>query len=341
MAETLSDLTRAADQFRADVASLRTQVGRVIVGQQPIVDGVLTSLFCSGHVLLEGVPGVGKTLLIRTLSRALQLSFSRIQFTPDLMPADIVGTTVIAESAQEDQRGERARRFIFQRGPVFAQILLADEINRATPKTQSALLEAMAERSVTVGGTTHALEQPFFVLATQNPLEQEGTYPLPEAQLDRFFFKLLVGTPTRQELAQVLNRTTTMHTAEVEPVLDAQRLLTHQSLIRRVAIADHVQDYAVRLVLGTHPKEAFASSMVTRYVKFGASPRAAQAIVLAAKCRALMDGRSAASIADIQSIAAPALRHRIILNFEAQAQGVTPDAVVENLAGTLPQLQEA
>ena len=339
MAETPSDLARAAEQFRADVAALRAQVGRVIVGQQGIVDGVLTALFCSGHVLLEGVPGVGKTLLIRTLSRALRLSFSRIQFTPDLMPADIVGTTVIAESTQEGGGGG-GRRFIFQRGPVFAQILLADEINRATPKTQSALLEAMAERSVTVGGVSHPLEQPFFVLATQNPLEQEGTYPLPEAQLDRFFFKLLVGTPTREELAQVLSRTTTTHTSEVEPVLDAQRLLTHQNLVRQVAIADHVQDYAVRLVLGTHPGGSFASSMVTRFVKFGASPRAAQAIVMAAKCRALMDGRSAASIADIQSIAASALRHRLILNFEAQAQGVTGDAVVENLAATLPQLQE-
>jgi len=286
------------------------------------------------------VPGVGKTLLIRTLARALNLSFSRIQFTPDLMPADIVGTTVIAEAA-DGTAGGNVRRFVFQRGPVFAQILLADEINRATPKTQSALLEAMAERSVTVGGTTHPLEQPFFVLATQNPLEQEGTYPLPEAQLDRFFFKLVVGTPAREELALVLNRTTTTHVSEVEPVLDASRLLAHQLLVRQVAIADHVLDYAVRLVLATHPREAFASSMVTRFVKFGASPRAAQAIVLAAKCLALMDGRSAASITDIQSIAVPALRHRLILNFEAQAQGVTADAVIENLTATLPQLQEA
>jgi len=336
MPETPTDLTGAAEQFRSDVAALRAQVGRVIVGQQGIVDGVLTALFCSGHTLLEGVPGVGKTLLIRTLARALHLSFSRIQFTPDLMPADIVGTTMIAES-----EGGRSRQFVFQRGPVFAQVLLADEINRATPKTQSALLEAMAERSVTVGGVTHPLEQPFFVLATQNPLEQEGTYPLPEAQLDRFFFKLIVGTPTREELASVLNRTTTTHTTDVESVLDAPRLLAHQHLIRQVAIADHVQDYAVRLVLGTHPQGQFASSMVSRFVKFGASPRAAQAIVMAAKCRALMDARSTASIADIQSIATPALRHRLILNFEAQAQGVTADAVIENLYATLPQLQEA
>ena len=331
-----AELNTAVEQFRSDVAALRAQVSRVIVGQQSIVDGVLTALFCSGHTLLEGVPGVGKTLLIRTLARALRLSFSRIQFTPDLMPADIVGTTMIAES-----EGGRSRQFVFQRGPVLAQILLADEINRATPKTQSALLEAMAERSVTVGGVTHPLEQPFFVLATQNPLEQEGTYPLPEAQLDRFFFKLVVGTPSREELASVLNRTTTTHAAEVESVLDAPRLLAHQQLIRQVAIADHVQDYAVRLVLGTHPGQQFASSMVTRFVKFGASPRAAQAIVMAAKCRALMDGRAAASIADIQSIAAPALRHRLILNFEAQAQGVTADGVIENLSATMPQLMES
>ncbi|MFT3684933.1 MAG: AAA family ATPase [Phycisphaerales bacterium] len=334
-----ADLAGAAERFRADVSALREQVAKVIVGQQGIVDGVLIALFCSGHVLLEGVPGVGKTLLIRTLSSALNLSFSRIQFTPDLMPADIVGTTVIVEG--ETGAGSRERRFVFQRGPVFAQVLLADEINRATPKTQSALLEAMAERSVTVGGATHALERPFFVLATQNPLEQEGTYPLPEAQLDRFFFKLLVGAPSRQELASVLSRTTTTHTATVQPVLDGARLLAHQQLVREVAIADHVQDYAVRLVLGTHAQAQFASSMVSRFVKFGASPRAAQAIVLAAKCKALMDGRAAASIADIQGVAAAALRHRLILNFEAQAQGVTTDAVIENLTSTLPQLQEA
>lgn len=335
----MAELKARAERFRADYAAVREMVRRAVVGQSEAVEGVLTALFCGGHVLLEGVPGIGKTLLIRTLSRALTLKFARIQFTPDLMPADISGTTVVVEQDRPD--GTRARQFVFQPGPVFAQMVLADEINRATPKTQSALLEVMQERSVTVGGVTHRLERPFFVMATQNPLEQEGTYPLPEAQLDRFFFKILVGYAGREEMAQIIERTTTQHEPEIAPVLDAGRIIEHQALVRDVAIAPHVQDYAVRVVLSTHPKGElgggeFATPMVLRFVRVGASPRAAQALVLAGKCRALLDGRPAVSVADIQSVAAAALRHRLILNFEAQAEGVTADAIVRNIIDTLP-----
>jgi MoxR-like ATPase len=329
-----------------------------------VIDGVLTSLFCGGHTLLEGVPGLGKTLLIRTLARSLDLAFARIQFTPDLMPADITGTTIVVES--DGHAGARTREFRFQPGPVFAQIVLADEINRATPKTQSAMLEAMQERAVTAGGQTRPLPRPFFVLSTQNPIEQEGTYPLPEAQLDRFFFKLLVGPSGRAELAQILDRTTAGTHAEPERVLGAERILEMQRFVERVAIAPHVIDYAVRLVLATHPKLSsrgldsavalptgggfgtpgdtsglFATPMVNRCVRFGASPRAAQALALGAKCRALLDARAAASITDVQSVALPALRHRLILNFEAQAEGVTTDDVIANVLSVLPVKAES
>ena len=334
------DAKQAADRFRADFLAVKEQVGRAVVGQDSIVEGVLTCLFVGGHVLLEGVPGVGKTLLIRTLSKALSLTFSRVQFTPDLMPADITGTTVVAEF--DDEQGRRQREFRFQRGPLFAQIVLADEINRATPKTQSALLEAMAERSVTVGSTTHGLPMPFLVMATQNPVEQEGTYPLPEAQLDRFFYKVLVGSPSRQELSAILDRTTAGVDSETTAVLNAERIVEHQKLVRQVAIAPTVQDYAVRMVLATHAAststvgENFATPMVNKYVRLGASPRAAQTIVLAAKCRALIDGRPTVSIEDVRAVALPSLRHRLMLNFEAAAEGVTTDAVVRNIADTLP-----
>jgi MoxR-like ATPase len=340
-------IEQAADRFRADHRRVREEIGRAVVGQSTIVEGVLTSLFCAGHVLLEGVPGIGKTLLVRTLGQALSLNFSRVQFTPDLMPADITGTSVVMESAADgarDASGQvlRERRLVFQRGPIFAQIVLADEINRATPKTQSALLEAMQERSVTAGGTTYALPEPFLVLATQNPIEQEGTYPLPEAQLDRFFFKLMVGAPSRAELGEILERTTTGASASVRGVLDQPALLAHQRLVRIMGMAPHVRDYAVRLVLATHPSatapagERLATPMVEKYVRLGASPRAAQTLALAAKCRALVEGRVSASIDDVRWAALPALRHRMIMNFESHAEGVGPDAVISNLLATLP-----
>ncbi len=342
--KTPDEAAQAAERFRADFAAVREQVGRAVVGHADVVEGVLIALFAGGHVLLEGVPGIGKTLLVRTLARALDLSFSRIQFTPDLMPADVTGTTVVVES--EAEGGSRTRDFVFRPGPVFAQILLADEINRATPKTQSALLEAMQERSVTVAGTTHPLPEPFFVLATQNPIEQEGTYPLPEAQLDRFFFKLLVGSSTRADLVEILDRTATGRTTEVQRVLEAGTITAHQRLVRRVAIAPHVRDYAVRLVLATHPhseafqaeqaRERFATPMVEKYVRLGASPRAAQALELGGKVAALLDSRAAVSVDDVRRVAPASLRHRIILNFEAEAEGISSDAIVRNVLDTLP-----
>jgi len=335
------ELLAAAKRFRDDFAAVQAQIGRVVVGQRDIVDQVLICLFVGGHVLLEGVPGIGKTLLVRTLARAVSLSFGRVQFTPDLMPADITGTTIVAERELDDGRKERA--FTFQRGPIFAQIVLADEINRATPKTQSALLEAMQERSVTVGGTSHMLPDPFMVLATQNPIEQEGTYPLPEAQLDRFFFKLISRAPNRAEMSEILNRTTGSDSSEVSPAISAEALRGHQRLARLVAVAPSIQDYAVRMVLATHPTPAdttgpsFATPQVDKFVRLGASPRAAQTLILAGKCRALLDGRAAVATDDIKSVALAALRHRLILNFEAHAQGVTADSIVTSLIQTLPR----
>ena len=310
MSDTLTPeaAAQAADAFRRDYAAVKEQVARVVVGQTDTVDSVLTCLFCSGHVLLEGVPGLGKTLLVRTLSQALSLDFGRVQFTPDLMPADVTGTTIVVDS-------DGGKEFRFQRGPVFNQILLADEINRATPKTQSALLEAMQERSVTADGTTHTLPAPFLVMATQNPIEQEGTYPLPEAQLDRFMFKLSVGYANRSELSEILSRTTGAGDQDVTPVLDADAILAHQALVRRVAIADPIRDFAVRLTLATHPGGEYAIPNVTRFVRIGASPRGAQAMVLAAKCRALIDNRYAVSTDDLKAVAPHALLHRMIVNF--------------------------
>ncbi len=334
------EVLAAADQFRADFSAVRDEVAKAVVGQRDAVDQALTCLFVGGHALLEGVPGIGKTLLVRTIAQAVDLGFGRIQFTPDLMPADITGTTVIDET--EDDHGRMKRSFRFQQGPIFNQIVLADEINRATPKTQSALLEAMQEHSVTVGGTTHRLPEPFFVLATQNPVEQEGTYPLPEAQMDRFFFKLQVGYSSRAELSEIVERTTSAHVAEVKAALNAEQLIAHQQLVRRVAVAQSVQDYAIRCVLATHPKGElssgeFATPMVNQSVSLGASPRAAQALMLAGKCRALLDGRAAVAIDDIRWAALPALRHRIMLNFEADAEGISTDTIVTNLLETLPR----
>jgi MoxR-like ATPase len=329
---TSSDQAKqSVDGFGQSVAAVREQVGRVIVGHREVVDGVLTCMLAGSHALLEGVPGLGKTMLVRTVARVMKLQFARIQFTPDLMPADIIGTTVIDETRQ----GGAA--FEFRKGPLFANIVLADEINRATPKTQSALLEAMQEHRVTVGRTTHTLEQPYFVLATQNPLEMEGTYPLPEAQLDRFFFKLHVPFPSREDLHGILERTTTNHEPEVDTVIDGPRVKELQQFVKTVPVARHVQDYAVRLILATHPDQPGASVDVKRFVRTGASPRGAQALVLAAKIGALFAGRYSAAIDDIKRAALPALRHRLLLNFEGEAEGVTTDRVIETLLKQLPE----
>ncbi len=317
--------------FGQAYAAVRAEIGKVIVGQEAIVDGTLIALFAGGHVLLEGVPGLGKTLLIRTLSEALDLSFSRIQFTPDLMPADILGTNIVMEAP-----GGR-RQFEFQRGPIFAHLVLADEINRATPKTQSALLEAMQEHQVTAGGELRRLNEPFFVMATQNPIDQEGTYPLPEAQLDRFFFKILVGYPTASELTEVLSRTTTGARAQVDKVLQGEGLIDLMALVREVPVASHVKDYAVRLVLATHPKTETAAPIATQYLRFGSSPRGGQTLILAGKVRALIEGRFNVSFEDIQAVAPMALRHRLILNFEAEAEGITTDHIIAQILKDVPR----
>jgi MoxR-like ATPase len=324
-------MAERAAQFRAAYARVRAEVGKVIVGHPEVVDGVLTCLFVGGHTLLEGVPGLGKTLLVRTLSQALDLKFNRVQFTPDLMPSDIIGTNIISESPD----GKRV--FSFQPGPIFAQIVLADEINRATPKTQSALLEAMQEHSVTIGGTIHRLEEPFYVLATQNPIEQEGTYPLPEAQLDRFFFKLIVTYSGREEMATILDRTTRNEWPQAEKVMTGEEIRTWQGLVREVLVAPPVQDYAIRLVLATHPQGEFATADTNRFFRFGASPRGAQAVVLAAKVRALLQGRFNVSFEDVRSVYLPALRHRVLMNFEAQAENIPSDQV---LAAILNEVKE-
>jgi MoxR-like ATPase len=327
-AETIS-LDTAAKTFCDDFARLRNEIENAVVGHEEIVEGVLVCLFAGGHALLEGVPGLGKTLLIRTLSDALHLDFSRIQFTPDLMPADITGTTVVVES-------ENGRNFEFRKGPLFAQMVLADEINRATPKTQSALLEAMQEKTVTVGGETHELTKPFFVMATQNPIEQEGTYPLPEAQLDRFFYKLHVGYSGRTELMEIVNRTTSGTSPTVNRVLDTEKIIAYQQIVRNVNISEEVQDYAVRIVLATHPEEQLSTPKVKSFLRFGASPRAAQTLVLAGKVHALLGARTDVSIDDIRKAALPTLRHRCILNFEAEAEAITCDDILLNLIETLP-----
>jgi MoxR-like ATPase len=319
------------DEFRHRMDALRAEIAKAIVGNREVVDGVLTCMLAGGHALLEGVPGLGKTMLVRTLSETMNLSFSRVQFTPDLMPADILGTTVIDET----QHGAKA--FEFRKGPVFANIVLADEINRATPKTQSALLEAMQEHRVSVGRQTYTLEEPFVVLATQNPLEMEGTYPLPEAQLDRFFFKLHVPFPSRDELHSILDLTTGGAHEEPHRVIDRDTILGMQKLVREVPIARHVQDYAIRVLQATHPDGPDAPDLARRFVRFGASPRGAQSVLLAAKIRALFEGRFAASIDDVRVSALPALRHRVLLNFEGEADGIKTDQVIEAILKSLPE----
>jgi MoxR-like ATPase len=315
--------------------ALRAEMQKVIVGHDDVVNQVLLGLFAGGHVLLEGVPGLGKTLLIKTLSECLDLTFSRIQFTPDLMPGDIIGTNIIVEDA------EGRKHFQFQRGPVFGHILLADEVNRATPKTQSALLEGMQEGNVTVSGAAHPLPSPFFVLATQNPIEMEGTYPLPEAQLDRFIFKLRVRYPALEELTEIIDRTTRPREVEVRRVMTGPQVLAFRELVREVPLASHVRDLASLIVLASHPQWERAPEAARRFVRYGASPRGAQALVLGAKVRALAAGRYNVSVEDLRALAAPALRHRIILNFEGEAEGVDADTLIGQLVEAAEALSTA
>ncbi|MFN0090522.1 MAG: AAA family ATPase [Acidimicrobiales bacterium] len=318
-------------RFRAVAGAIEAEIGKVIVGQRELVRTVLVCLFCEGHALLEGVPGLGKTQLLKTLSQAVHLEFSRVQFTPDLMPADIVGTQVLEEDPASGRRG-----FHYRPGPVFANLVLADEVNRATPKTQSALLEAMQERTVTVAGETRLLPRPFFVMATQNPLEMEGTYPLPEAQLDRFLLKALVPFPPAEDLLAVVARTTAAPPPAVTPVADAAVLASMIELTRSTPVAEHLLRHAVQLVLATHPEQPAAPAEVKRYVRVGASPRAAQALVLAAKASALLDGRPNVAAVDVRAMAAPALRHRLVLGYEAAADGVSADQLVEAVLRAVP-----
>ncbi|MER3472724.1 MAG: AAA family ATPase [Armatimonadota bacterium] len=328
------ELQEQIQRFRDIMQALRQQIGRVIVGHEEVVEGTLWCALAGGHALLEGVPGLGKTLLVHTMGQVLSLRFSRIQFTPDLMPADITGTNLLAE----DESGRR--RFQFQPGPVFANIILADEINRATPKTQSAMLEAMQEHAVTVAGVRYELPEPFFVLATQNPIEMEGTYPLPEAQLDRFMLKLLVHSPSVEQLNAIIDRTTGAEVPQPEPVADAEMVLWMQRLARQVPLAEPVRDFASQMVHFTHPDVDSAPEMVKRYVRFGSSPRGAQALVQTAKVRALSEGRYNVAFEDIEAVAYPALRHRILLNFEAEAQGITPEQVIDAVREHVRQRSE-
>jgi MoxR-like ATPase len=334
----VSNIDRAAEpesdvrRLRETVLALEREVSRVIVGQEIVVRGVTIALLAGGHVLLEGLPGLGKTLLVRTIARALRLQYSRVQFTPDLMPADILGTNVLLEV----QHGG-GRAFQFQAGPIFANLVLADEINRATPRTQSALLEAMQEQAVSIGTSSHALPQPFFVLATQNPIELEGTYPLPEAELDRFFFKLQVGFPSRAELTKIVDRTTGPRGEAPTAVTDGPSVLELQEIAREIPVASHVADYAVRLVLASHPDLPEAAETARRNVRFGASPRAAQAMILAGKIHAVLGGRVNVAYDDIRRVALPALRHRLILNYEAEAKGISADRVVAELLAAVPE----
>ncbi|MGL4512093.1 MAG: AAA family ATPase [Lacipirellulaceae bacterium] len=324
-------IEQRAARFAERYKAVRDEIGKVVVGHSEIVDGVLTCLFCGGHALLEGVPGLGKTLLVKTLAEVLDLDFNRVQFTPDLMPSDILGTNLIVE----DPDGRR--RFEFQRGPLFTQVCLADEVNRATPKTQSAMLEVMQEKRISVGGVTYPMKPPFFVMATQNPIEQEGTYPLPEAQLDRFFFKLVVGYSSRADLNTVLERTTRGVSPTAGKVMAGDEILEHQQLIREVVLAPHVQDYVARLVLATHPGGDFATPAANQHLRWGASPRGAQTIALAAKVRALLAGRYNVSFDDCRRVYLPALRHRVILGFEAQAEAIDPDKVLTEIAKAVPE----
>jgi MoxR-like ATPase len=321
-------LVQQAESLAEKMQEVRDEISKAIVGQTEVVDGVLIALLAGGHVLLEGAPGLGKTLLVRTLAQTVALKYSRIQFTPDLMPADVIGTAVVQEN------GDGRKSLGFQPGPIFANLLLADEINRATPKTQSALLEAMQEKQVTVAHTSHQLEEPFFVMATQNPLEMEGTYPLPEAQLDRFLFKLRVPFPGRADLHDILDRTTQGTATPVLSVVNGSQIMEMRQVVRTVPVAPHVQEYVVKLVLATHP-EGRENALANKYIRYGSSPRGAQTLILGGKVRALLDGRFNVSLEDIRALLLPALRHRIIVNFEAQADGRTTDDLLDEIAGKI------
>ena len=321
---------RQVELFRHNFRIVRDEVSRIIVGNQDNIVGIMSCLLARGHVLLEGIPGIGKTKLVQTLADVLHLKFSRIQFTPDLMPGDIVGTTVVRET-------EAGRKLLeFQPGPIFANLVLADEINRATPKTQSALLEAMQENSVSAGGQTHPLQQPFFVLATMNPLEMEGTFPLPEAQMDRFFFKLRLGFPSAQELNDILDRTTTVHEPQVERVLGQGQILEMRETARSIPVAGPIQEYAIRLTLATHPESDQATDLTKRFVRFGSSPRGTQALILGAKVNALVNNRLYVAAEDVRAVAINALRHRLLLNFDAEAERVDTDFILEDILQKVP-----
>lgn len=324
-------MSLSLQDFADVISKIRAEIGKVIVGYTETIDFTIIALLSGGHVLLEGVPGIGKTLLVKTLSEILDLKFSRIQFTPDLMPADITGTNIILE----DESGRKF--FKFQEGPIFANIILADEINRATPKTQSALLEAMQEGSVTSGGVVYQLPKPFFVMATQNPIEMEGTYPLPEAQLDRFFFKLVLTPPSENELLEIIDRTTNVKMPKVEKIADGRVIEELKQMVRSVPISKKVKEYAVKIVSATHPESKYATEKVKKYVKYGASPRGAQALVLGAKALALFENRSNVSFKDIRNVALPALRHRILLSFEGEAEGISTDEIIMNIIEEVPE----
>ena len=330
-AKEAKSASKQATQFRAAYDKIKDEISKMMVGQEDVIDGVLTALLAGGHVLLEGVPGLGKTILVRSLGEALDLNFSRIQFTPDMMPADIQGTSVLVEKSGGGQQVE------FREGPLVANVVLADEINRATPKTQSALLEAMQEKQLTVGNRTIKLEEPYCVMATQNPVEQEGTYPLPEAQLDRFLFKLVVGYPEESEYHDILDRTTSSDEVSIEHVSSGKEINKLREVVRSVPVPEHVQSYAVRLVMGTQPNSEYAPSLVNDYVSLGSSPRGAQSLLLAGKVRALVDGRFAVSCDDVKGIALSALRHRVMVNFHGISEGVTPDHVIEAVLAAVKQ----
>jgi MoxR-like ATPase len=328
---SLEALQSEAEDFRKTFKLVQDEIGKMIVGQERVVEAALTAIFCGGNVLLEGVPGLGKTELIKAMSQVLDLEFRRIQFTPDLMPADIIGTNIM----QSDEHGRY--RFEFRRGPIFTQLLLADEINRATPKTQSALLETMQEGTVTTAGTIHVLDQPFFVMATQNPLEQEGTYPLPEAQLDRFLFKVDVPFVTREELNEIVNRTILRQRVELTKLLDGPRIMHLRTVLQKVVVAEPIRDFACRLVLATHPESEFSPDGVKKFIRWGASPRAAQALIRAARVRALSQARAHVSYDDIRYFADEVLKHRTLLNYDGHAENIAVGVLIEECVATLPE----